>query len=92
MFSKTFIISAAALLCANQVMGAAITERSELINERAALIATDAYYACNCPNNCSYKKGTKCKFYSGPSDTSDTNSGTCQYPNSNPYASLECVV
>jgi hypothetical protein len=31
--------------------------------------------ACNCPNNCSHKQGSSCKFYSGPSDTSKVISG-----------------
>ena len=32
-------------------------------------------YACNCPNNCSYKEGSSCKFYGGPSDNSGIISG-----------------
>ncbi|RKU41808.1 hypothetical protein DL546_002660 [Coniochaeta pulveracea] len=31
--------------------------------------------ACNCPNNCSHKQGSSCKFYTGPSDTSPIANG-----------------
>ena len=40
---------------------------------RIALIFIDFYSlvsACNCPNNCSHKAGSSCKYYSGPSDNS----------------------
>ncbi|KAI0835444.1 hypothetical protein F5Y06DRAFT_299589 [Hypoxylon sp. FL0890] len=64
MFFKTAIVSAVALLFANQAMG-------------AALIATDPVAACNCPNNCSHGNGSSCKYYAGPSDSSSVVSGKC---------------
>ncbi|KAI0010953.1 hypothetical protein F4779DRAFT_261306 [Xylariaceae sp. FL0662B] len=84
MLFKTTFISAVALLFANQTMGAAI-------EERATLTATNAYAACNCPNNCNRKAGSSCKFYKGPSDNSGTTSGKCYKPNSNPYSDFECI-
>ncbi|KAK9772021.1 hypothetical protein AB5N19_07023 [Seiridium cardinale] len=78
------IVSLAALVFANGAMGAAV-------DTRAALIATDAYSACNCPNNCSHKKGDNCKYKDGPSTNSDNISGHCYFPNSNPYGSLSCI-
>lgn len=33
-------------------------------------------YACNCPNNCSHKSGSSCKYYSGPSSDSTVISGS----------------
>ncbi|KFY44674.1 hypothetical protein V494_01379 [Pseudogymnoascus sp. VKM F-4513 (FW-928)] len=68
------LISAFALLAATQVLGAAV----ELPRDVAGiLVATDPYYACNCPNNCSYKEGSGCRFYSGPSDNSRILKGKC---------------
>ncbi|OTA99820.1 hypothetical protein M426DRAFT_30206, partial [Hypoxylon sp. CI-4A] len=58
----TAIVSAIALLFAGEAMG-------------AALIATDADAACNCPNNCSHGNGSSCKYYAGPSDGSTVVSG-----------------
>ncbi|KAI1399916.1 hypothetical protein F4819DRAFT_488144 [Hypoxylon fuscum] len=84
MLFKTSIIAAFALQFANQAMGVAI-------DDRAALVATDAYSACNCPNNCEKKAGDKCKFYSGPSDESKKTSGKCYKPNGNPLASIQCI-
>ncbi|KFX87176.1 hypothetical protein V490_08470 [Pseudogymnoascus sp. VKM F-3557] len=43
--------------------------------------------ACNCPNNCSYKPGTGCRFYSGPSDNSKVLKGKCQNKN----GKLTCI-
>ncbi|KFY00055.1 hypothetical protein O988_03546 [Pseudogymnoascus sp. VKM F-3808] len=84
MLFKTSFISAIALLAANQVIGAAV----ELPRgEAGILIATDPYYACNCPNNCSYKPGTGCRFYSGPSDNSKVLKGKCQNKN----GKLTCI-
>ncbi|OTA99232.1 hypothetical protein M426DRAFT_16636 [Hypoxylon sp. CI-4A] len=84
------ILSAATLLFANQAMGAAVDTRA--VDPRAALIATDAFSACNCPNNCDHSAGSSCKYHAGPSDSSKTVSGKCNKPNGNPYASLECIV
>lgn len=39
-------------------------------------MANLADYACNCPNNCSYKKGHSCKYFKGPSDNSPIVSGS----------------
>ncbi|KAI4867927.1 hypothetical protein F4820DRAFT_467062 [Hypoxylon rubiginosum] len=61
---KTAVVSIMGLLFAGQTMGIAV-------------IATDPVSACNCPNNCSYKAGTSCRYYSGPSDSSPVLSGKC---------------
>ncbi|KAI1649663.1 uncharacterized protein F4817DRAFT_313390 [Daldinia loculata] len=74
MYFKTAIVSAVALLFAGQAMG-------------AALIATNPDAACNCPNNCSHKDGSSCKYYAGPSDSSTVVSGKCRNQN----GSLTCV-
>ncbi|OTA52376.1 hypothetical protein K449DRAFT_440796 [Hypoxylon sp. EC38] len=84
MLFKTAIISAVTLFCANGAMAAAV-------DPRMALIATTAFAACNCPNNCEHKAGSDCKFYSGPSSKSDVLKGKCAKPNGNPYASIECI-
>ncbi|KAI1412337.1 hypothetical protein F5Y13DRAFT_190330 [Hypoxylon sp. FL1857] len=84
MLFKTAVVSFFALLCANQAAGAAL-------EPRLALIATTAYAACNCPNNCSHKKGSSCKFYSGPTDDSGVLKGKCAKPNSYPGSDLECI-
>ncbi|KAE8154644.1 hypothetical protein BDV25DRAFT_135812 [Aspergillus avenaceus] len=68
------LLSAMALLAANQVIGAAI-EAPYTVD--AVQIATSPFYACNCPNNCKHKQGTNCKYYGGPSDVSQVISGTC---------------
>ncbi|KAG6008295.1 hypothetical protein E4U43_000184 [Claviceps pusilla] len=44
----------------------------------AAAIATDPYHACSCPNNCSHKVGSSCKFRGGPSGNSPVLSGKCE--------------
>ncbi|KAI1774998.1 hypothetical protein F4818DRAFT_441821 [Hypoxylon cercidicola] len=61
MFFKTAIVTAFVALFAGQVIGT----------------ATDSYAACNCPNNCKHKENSKCKFYSGASDTSKVLHGHC---------------
>ncbi|KAK9414997.1 hypothetical protein SUNI508_10602 [Seiridium unicorne] len=90
MLFKSVIISAITLFSANGVMAAAINPGSE-VDARAALTATDAYSACNCPNNCKHKYGGSCKYLQGPSTNSDSISGHCFYPNGNPSAGLECI-
>ncbi|KAG6034675.1 hypothetical protein E4U41_006460 [Claviceps citrina] len=47
-----------------------------LLVSGATAIATDAYHACNCPNNCSYKAGSGCKYRGGPSGNSPVLSGS----------------
>ncbi|KAG6133309.1 hypothetical protein E4U28_006211 [Claviceps purpurea] len=44
----------------------------------ATAIATDAYHACNCPNNCGHKSGTGCRFFAGPSSNSNVLTGKCE--------------
>ncbi|KAI0137477.1 hypothetical protein BJ170DRAFT_678322 [Xylariales sp. AK1849] len=73
----TTVFSAVALFVAGQAMGAAID--NDQIEAREANIATSPYYACNCPNNCSYRSGSSCKYYGGPSDKSTELSGKCYY-------------
>ncbi|KAL7623122.1 hypothetical protein AAE478_006802 [Parahypoxylon ruwenzoriense] len=85
MLFKTTIISAVMLLFANQAMGATIAI------PRAALIATDAYSACHCPNNCKKKSGSGCGYYAGPSSNSKVLKGKCNKPNSNPFGEIECI-
>ncbi|KAK6066487.1 hypothetical protein SCUP234_03993 [Seiridium cupressi] len=90
MLFKTVFVCAVTLFSANGALGAAIDKSSE-VEARAALVATDAYSACNCPNNCKHARGDSCKYYSGPSDNSEVTTGHCYFPNANPGASLECV-
>lgn len=92
MLFRASFLSAIALLCANQALGATIeVERSvgaaeiatspclrslDLLKGRRS---TDSFlidYACNCPNNCRHVSGSSCKYYSGPSDTSTVISGS----------------
>ena len=62
MFSvKSLIIAAVAATFAGQALG----------------IASDPYYACNCPNNCGHERRSDCKYFAGPSDQSDIVSGKC---------------
>ncbi|KAI0843637.1 hypothetical protein F5Y06DRAFT_8113 [Hypoxylon sp. FL0890] len=84
MHFKAAIVSAFALLFAHQAAAAAV-------DPRMALIATTAYAACNCPNNCKHKAGSSCKYYSGPSDRSTVIKGTCAKPNSYYDSGLECM-
>ncbi|KAI1077833.1 hypothetical protein F5B20DRAFT_550518 [Whalleya microplaca] len=71
---KATILSVAALLFAGQAMGAALT-------------AVDAVSACNCPNNCSHKVGSSCKYLAGPSTSSSVISGKCGEQN----GQLTCI-
>ncbi|GAB1216057.1 hypothetical protein ATERTT37_005262 [Aspergillus terreus] len=84
MHFTTALLSAMALLAANQVIGAAVEVPRDV---DAIQIATSPYYACNCPNNCSHKEGSSCKYYSGPSDDSKVISGKCEYQGSQ----LNCI-
>ncbi|KAK3950004.1 hypothetical protein QBC32DRAFT_316262 [Pseudoneurospora amorphoporcata] len=77
MLFKSAIIFTFALCMASHDLGAAIETPTEIDSPVHAFIATDPYYACNCPNNCRHKVGTGCKFYSGPSDTSGIINGKC---------------
>ncbi|KAJ8087864.1 hypothetical protein AAF712_007021 [Marasmius tenuissimus] len=63
-FRTATIVSALTLLFAGQAMG-------------AALIATDPVSACGPPNNSDHHAGSSCKYYAGPSDSSQVISGTC---------------
>ncbi|CCC05439.1 hypothetical protein SMACR_09189 [Sordaria macrospora] len=71
------IISAFALCMASHALGAAIDSPVQDIEAADPLIATDPFYACNCPNNCSHKAGSGCKYHSGPSDKSSVVKGKC---------------
>ncbi|KAE8138980.1 hypothetical protein BDV38DRAFT_281541 [Aspergillus pseudotamarii] len=84
MLFRSTLLSAIALLAAHQVVGAAVEAPRSIGHIE---IATSPYYACNCPNNCSHKKGSGCKYYSGPSDNSKVISGKCEYQGS----SLNCI-
>ena len=76
MFFKTAIFTAVAALAANGVMAAAVPQESDAPAEVSIMIATDAYYACNCPNNCDYTQGSSCKYLSGPSSGDSSISGS----------------
>ncbi|KAI1267712.1 hypothetical protein F5Y18DRAFT_424847 [Xylariaceae sp. FL1019] len=82
------IISIALFLQAHQGLGAAIGNTSDIGPPGQILVATDPYYACNCPNNCSHKENSKCKYHIGPSDGSPVAKGVCAYRG----GSLSCVV
>ncbi|OIW34636.1 hypothetical protein CONLIGDRAFT_626667 [Coniochaeta ligniaria NRRL 30616] len=87
MLFKSIIAPATALLFAGQAFAGAV-EAGNQMQERTAQIATDPVSACNCPNNCSHKSGSSCKYYSGPSDSSPIDSGKCAWRGS----TLICVV
>lgn len=84
---KTLVTSIAVALVAS-ANAAVISERAALIASDpcecpllldSALLETDIKlpdYACNCPNNCDYTAGHSCKYYAGPSDTSDIIDGS----------------
>ncbi|KAL5358290.1 hypothetical protein BJX96DRAFT_146290, partial [Aspergillus floccosus] len=76
MHFSTALFSVMALLAAHQVIGASVEVPRGI---DAAQIATSPFYACNCPNNCKHKKGSSCKYYSGPSDKSKVISGKCEW-------------
>ncbi|KAK6855598.1 hypothetical protein PG995_007749 [Apiospora arundinis] len=85
MLVRAALASAAALLFAAQTMGAAIDIGSDL-DTRAALIAPDKYNACQCPNNCSHKEGSSCKYKRDKAPGSPVISGHCAFVN----GQLEC--
>ncbi|KAH8905246.1 hypothetical protein BR93DRAFT_970051 [Coniochaeta sp. PMI_546] len=87
MLFKSIIAPVTAVLFVGQAIAAAV-ETGNQIQERAAQIATDPVSACNCPNNCSHKKGSSCRYYSGPSDSSPVDSGHCEWRGS----TLICIV
>ncbi|KAK8044411.1 hypothetical protein PG993_004435 [Apiospora rasikravindrae] len=72
-FSSTFF-SVITLLMASTAMGAAVAPADQL-DTREINVATDPVSACNCPNNCSKKNGSSCKFWA--SDGSHKISGKC---------------
>lgn len=84
MFFKTAIFTAVAALAANGVMAAAVPQESDAPAEVSIMIATDAYYACNCPNNCDYTQGSSCKYLSGPSSGDSSISGS-KFSNTTKY-------
>ncbi|KAH7038355.1 uncharacterized protein B0I36DRAFT_359931 [Microdochium trichocladiopsis] len=69
---KTLVTAAVATMFAGQALG----------------IASDPYYACNCPNNCSHELGSSCKYFAGPSDNAPVVSGKCT---NQPNDYLMCV-
>ena len=85
MLFRAAFLSLAALLFANQAIGAAISPEiatspclfpSNQPQEDVLSNLWGTDYACNCPNNCSHKQGSSCKYYSGPSDSSPVISGS----------------
>ncbi|KAG5933210.1 hypothetical protein E4U60_004620 [Claviceps pazoutovae] len=75
------VLSAVAVLLANQAVAAPgqdVTPRDEVSAraEMAAMIATDPYFACNCPNNCKHKEGTSCRYYKNFSDSGPVAKGS----------------
>ncbi|GAW23462.1 hypothetical protein ANO14919_130210 [Xylariales sp. No.14919] len=75
------VISSAALLMASQALGAAVGPPHNV--KRAAHTATDAYHACNCPNNCKHKYKSDCSWHVGYSDGSFVAYGWCDMQNGN---------
>ncbi|KAG2414014.1 hypothetical protein HFD88_003205 [Aspergillus terreus] len=75
MHFTTALLSAMALLAANQVIGAAVEVPRDV----------DAIQIATSP--CCHKKGSSCKYYSGPSDDSKVISGKCEYQGSQ----LNCI-
>jgi hypothetical protein len=45
-------------------------------------------HACNCPNNCSHKVNSSCKYRGGPSGNSPVLSGSTQSAWFNPHGSV----
>ncbi|KAG6034676.1 hypothetical protein E4U41_006461 [Claviceps citrina] len=83
---STILSAAAVLLLADHATAAPnsynVTARHEGVSARAEMqimIATDPYFACNCPNNCSHKNGSSCKYYKNFSDSGPVASGKCGY-------------
>ncbi|KAK8101884.1 uncharacterized protein PG998_006706 [Apiospora kogelbergensis] len=76
MLFKATLASAATLLFAAQAMGATMNTGSDL-DARAVLVATDKVSACNCPNNCSHKAGSSCKYRKDGTNGSPTIKGKC---------------
>ncbi|KAK7992374.1 hypothetical protein PG988_001168 [Apiospora saccharicola] len=72
-FSTSFFTTIA-LLMASSAMGAAVAPAGQ-VDTREINVATDPVSACNCPNNCSHKNGSSCKFWS--SDGGHQISGKC---------------
>ncbi|KAH7038354.1 uncharacterized protein B0I36DRAFT_359930 [Microdochium trichocladiopsis] len=62
MYFKSLITVAFTALMAGQALG----------------IATDPYYACNCPNNCSHDVNSSCKYYANHSNSGPVVSGRCR--------------
>jgi hypothetical protein len=40
------------------------------------MLTFDTDFACNCPNNCSHKKGSSCKYYKNFSDSGPVAKGS----------------
>ncbi|KAG6280185.1 hypothetical protein E4U48_008047 [Claviceps purpurea] len=86
------VLSAVAVLLANQAVaapGQEITPHDEVSlsarAEMAAMIATDPFFACNCPNNCKHNEGTSCRYYSNYSDSGPVSRGKCGWKNGQLY-------
>ncbi|KAK0702737.1 hypothetical protein B0H67DRAFT_595030 [Lasiosphaeris hirsuta] len=79
MLFQTAISAAVALFSAHQAMASAVPISQEAAVDVPVniLIATDSYFACNCPNNCSHKQGSSCKYFTGPSNNSPVAKGKC---------------
>ncbi|CCE29619.1 uncharacterized protein CPUR_03466 [Claviceps purpurea 20.1] len=84
------VLSAVAVLLANQAVAAPgqdVMPRDEVSAraEMAAMIATDPFFACNCPNNCKHNEGTSCRYYSNYSDSGPVSRGKCGWKNGQLY-------
>lgn len=82
MFSKTAIFTVFTALMAKTAMAAPAPEKSNDDAQVSIMIATDAYFACNEPNNGDYTQGTSCKYLSGPSSGDSYVSGSKLIPHS----------
>ncbi|KAH8784925.1 hypothetical protein F5883DRAFT_635901 [Diaporthe sp. PMI_573] len=80
MFVKTFFsVAASIIMLGAQVEGATIpesTDNTDVFVPPRVGIAVNPVYACNCPNNCSYKAGHSCKYIAGAS-SSNVVGGKC---------------
>ena len=88
MLFRATLVSAVALLGINQAIGAPVEARGALTATTECMSYPNTWQAdsiltiflvdaaCNCPQNCFHTQGSKCKYYSGLSDTTRTLKGS----------------
>ncbi|KAK0612246.1 hypothetical protein B0T14DRAFT_608157 [Immersiella caudata] len=81
MHFQTAFSLAITLLSASHAMASAVPvprQETELTPPDFNIkIATDSFFACNCPNNCGHRAGSSCRYFSGPSNNSPVLKGKC---------------